>query len=145
MSLTLRPAVDADAPILTAIHLAARVSAEIPNLHDEADVTAFHHRLIATAHVRVAEIDGAPVAYASVRDGWLEQLWVLPAYHRRGIGRALLSWARRFGELHLYVFTHNLRARAFYAAHGAEQVAETDGSTNEERLPDLTLRFPAPA
>jgi GNAT superfamily N-acetyltransferase len=143
MTIFLRPAIDADAPVLTAIHLAARVSADIPNLHDEADVTAFHHRLIAAAQVRVAVLDGVPVAYASVKDGWLEQLWVLPAYHRRGIGRALLAWARTLGELHLYVFTHNRRARAFYAAHGAVRVAETDGSGNEERLPDLTLRFPA--
>jgi GNAT superfamily N-acetyltransferase len=143
MTLVLRPAVPEDAPVLTRIHLDSRVSADIPNLHDEADVVAFHRRLIAAAQVRVAEVDGVPVAYASVKDGWLEQLWVLPQHHRRGIGRALLAWARTLGELKLYVFAHNLRARAFYAAYGAVQIAETDGSGNEERLPDLTLQFPA--
>ena len=139
--LVLRAAVPEDAAALAAIHLAARVSAGIPNLHDEDDVRRFHGRLIAGSTVQVAEQDGIPVGYAAVHDGWLDQMYVAPAHHRRGIGRALLAWARRSGDLRLYVFAHNAQAIAFYRAHGAVQIAESDGRTNEERLPDLTLRL----
>ena len=137
----LRPAAAADAALLTRIMLAARASAGIPNLHTPAEDLAFHQRLIAGAKVAVAAKDGVPVGYAATRDGWLEHLWVTPEHHRQGIGRSLLNWARgsESGDLRLYVFTHNLRAVAFYRAHGAVEIAASDGQGNEERLPDLTL------
>ena len=141
MSLVLRRAMMADAAALTAIQLAARTSADIPNLHTEAEDLAFHQGLIAGKTVMVAERDGVPVGFAVTREGWLDHLWVLPEHHRQGIGRALLAWARKSGDLKLYVFTHNTRAVAFYRAHGAMQIAESDGQGNEERLPDLTLRL----
>lgn len=139
MSLVLRLATAADAAALATIQLAARASADIPNLHDDDDVRAFHGRLIASKTVMVAERDGVPVGYAAIHDGWLEHLWIQPAHHRQGIGRALLAWARKSGDLRLYVFAHNRGANAFYRAHGAVQIAASDGQTNEERLPDLTL------
>lgn len=141
MSLVLRRAVMADAAALTAIQLAARTSADIPNLHSAAEDLAFHQGLIAGKTVMVAERDDVPVGFAVTREGWLDHLWVLPEHHRQGIGRALLAWARKSGDLKLYVFTHNTRAVAFYVAHGAILIAESDGQGNEERLPDLTLRL----
>ena len=37
----------------------------------------------------------------------------------------------------------DLRASiAFYKAHGAVQIAASDGEGNEEKLPDLTLLIP---
>lgn len=141
MNLALRPAMAADAAALAAIQLAARTSADIPNLHTAAEDLAFHQGLIAGKTVMVAERDGVPVGFAAIHDGWLEHLWVLPQHHRQGIGRTLLAWARKSGVLKLYVFTHNARAIAFYRAHGAVQIAESDGQGNEERLPDLTLRL----
>ncbi len=141
MSLVLRPAVATDAAALAAIQLAARTSADIPNLHTAAEDLAFHQGLIAGKTVMVAERDGVPVGFAAIHDGWLDHLWIEPVHHRQGIGRALLAWARKAGDLKLYVFTHNVRAIAFYRAHGALQIAESDGQGNEERLPDLTLRL----
>ena len=137
----LRPANPADAVRLAEVMTAARRSADIPNLHTAAEDLAFHRRLIAEARVVVAEADGVPVGYAAIRNGWLEHLWVVPEHHRRGIGRALLAWARAAqpGDLRLHVFAHNARAIAFYRAHGAIEIATSDGSTNEERLPDVTL------
>ena len=141
MSLVLRRAMMADAAALTAIQLAARTSADIPNLHSAAEDLAFHQGLIAGKTVMVAERGGVPVGFAVTHEGWLDHLWVLPEHHRQGIGRALLAWARKSGDLKLYVFTHNTRAVAFYRAHCAMQIAESDGQGNEERLPDLTLRL----
>lgn len=140
---SLRPATAADAADLARIMAAARLSADIPNLHTPAEDVAFHGRLIAGARVMVAEAEGIPVGYAAVRDGWLEHLWIAPVHHRRGIGRKLLAWARAShpGDLDLYVFTHNTRAIAFYLAHGAVQIDASDGQGNEEHLPDLTFRL----
>lgn len=137
----LRPAVAADAAALAAIQLAARTSADIPNLHTAAEDLAFHQGLIARKTVMVAERGGVPVGFAVIHDGWLEHLWIMPEYQRQGFGRALLAWARTSGALRLYVFAHNARAIAFYRAHGAVQIGASDGQANEERLPDLTLEL----
>lgn len=139
--LVLRAASAGDAAALAVIHIAARASADIPNLHAEESVRAFHERLIAGSTAMVAERDGIPVGYGAIRDGWLDQLYVAPAFHRRGVGRALLAWARKSGDLKLYVFAHNVGAIAFYRAYGAVQIAASDGQTNEERLPDLTFHL----
>ncbi len=140
---TLRPARPDDVPALIRICLDARTSADIPNLHTDAENLAFFSGLVAAKAAMVAELEGAPVGFAVVHDGWLEHLWIDPPHHRRGIGGRLLAWARAEvpRDLRLYVFTHNVRAIAFYKAHGAVQIAASDGEGNEERLPDLTLRI----
>lgn len=140
----LRPVKAGDVVRLIRICLDARASAEIPNLHTDAEDLAFFTRLFATRPTMVAEAAGVPVGFAVIHDGWLEHLWIDPRSHRRGIGRTLLAWARTEvpGDLRLYVFAHNLRAIAFYKAHGAVQIAASDGQGNEEKLPDLTLLIP---
>jgi ribosomal protein S18 acetylase RimI-like enzyme len=139
----LRPATADDVEAIVKIALAARTSADIPNLHTRNEDLAFFGRLVASKRVMIAEKAGIPVGFAAIDDGWLEHLWIAPEHHRQGIGRKLLAWARAVvpGDLRLYVFTHNVRAIAFYRAHGAVQIAESDGQGNEERLPDLTLLF----
>lgn len=140
---TLRPAMDADAGTLAAIHRRARESAAIPNLHSRTSVRRFLLRTIRQSQVMVACRDGAPVGYAALHNGWLDQLYVHPGHHRRGIGTALLAWARRESPgLRLYCFAHNARALAFYRSHGGVILSEGDGSDNEEELPDLLLGFP---
>jgi len=137
----LRPARPDDVPALIRICLDARASAGIPNLHTDAENVAFFSRLTSTRSTMVAETAGSPVGFAVVHDGWLEHLWIAPDHHRQGIGARLLAWARAeaAGDLRLYVFAHNVRAIAFYKAHGAAQIAASDGEGNEEKLPDLTL------
>lgn len=70
-------------------------------------------------------------------DGWIEQLYVLPAAQGRGVGSALLDVAKQaFEQLELWTFQRNAPARRFYEARGFELAEETDGSRNEEREPD---------
>lgn len=80
----------ADAPVLTAIQLAGRTSADIPNLYSAEEDLAFHQGLIAGKTVMVAERDGVPVDFAAIRDGGLDHLWI----RRRFTARALagLCW-----------------------------------------------------
>jgi GNAT superfamily N-acetyltransferase len=71
------------------------------------------------------------------RDGWIEQLYVLPAEHGRGIGTELLDVAKDASEqLELWTFQRNVPARRFYEAKGFRPVEQTDGARNEEKEPD---------
>ncbi|MGY3344413.1 MULTISPECIES: GNAT family N-acetyltransferase [unclassified Bradyrhizobium] len=71
------------------------------------------------------------------RDGWIEQLYVLPAAHGRGIGTELLEIAKSASErLELWSFQRNEPARRFYEARGFTLAEQTDGSRNEEKEPD---------
>jgi ribosomal protein S18 acetylase RimI-like enzyme len=58
----------------------------------------------------------------------LQQIYVTPEWHGKGVARELLDWsvssARQLGatELYLTVFDHNERAKAFYGKHGFSEV-----------------------
>jgi GNAT superfamily N-acetyltransferase len=70
-------------------------------------------------------------------DGWVEQLYVLPPAHGRGIGTELLDVAKDAHErLELWTFQRNAPARRFYEARAFTLAEETDGTRNEEKEPD---------
>jgi ribosomal protein S18 acetylase RimI-like enzyme len=84
---------------------------------------------------------GVPTANA-FGDGWLEHLYVHPDHHRQGTGSALLDKAKRSGpSLQLRAFQRNTNAIRFYEHHGFQIVEATDGSRNEEREPDVRMRW----
>src|SRR5262249_38069630 len=74
--------------------------------------------------VFVAEENGAAVGGAGARAEWLDGLYVLPEWWRRGVGRALhdhvLEHLRADGstQCHLWALEHNDRARRFYERLG---------------------------
>lgn len=72
------------------------------------------------------------------RDAWIDQLYIVPDWQRRGIGTALLKVAQdRFDQLSLWTFQRNKTALRFYEKHGFVAIRETDGSRNEEKDPDV--------
>jgi putative acetyltransferase len=84
------------------------------------------------------------VGIIAFREGWIDQLYVLPSSQGRGIGTALLAIAkRRFPFLSLWTFQRNAGARRFYERHGFALVDETDGSRNMEKEPDALYRWPS--
>ena len=91
---------------------------------------------------RACEIWGAAdgpelVGIIAFREGWIDQLYVLPTTQRRGIGTDLLDVAKsKFARLQLWTFQRNAQARRFYESRGFVLVEETDGAGNEEREPD---------
>lgn len=88
-----------------------------------------------TIKLAVAEWDGQVVGIAGLHaghystwwDGWyghLEDVYVLPEFRRRGIGKALVEFivdtAREMGliRLEMHVLTRNTPARTFYTGLG---------------------------
>jgi GNAT superfamily N-acetyltransferase len=98
-----------------------------------------------TVAVAVAEVSGGAemVGFCAAHAGWIEHLYVTPAWQGGGIGSALLARAmsENPGGLSLWVFEQNERAAALYARAGFAVVERTDGRGNEEQVPDLRMQW----
>ena len=146
----LRRGEPSDAEALVDVHLRARAAAPMPApVHDSADMRRWMAGRLSDVEVWVAEQDGIAVGYADLETdrpgpGFLHSLYVLPEHARQGVGSLLLELAkaRRPDGFSLWVFESNVPARAFYARHGLVELERTDGSTNEEREPDLRMAWP---
>ena len=59
-------------------------------------------------------------SFIALKERHIDQIYVDPAYQRRGIGSLLLDQAieKTHGRITLDVFEENLGARAFYEKHG---------------------------
>ena len=137
MSASIRPATEADVPILLAF---IRELAEYERLMHE--VTATEDRLRATlfgprsfAEALLACVDGAPAGFALffhnystflARPGlYLEDLYVQPVFRRRGLGKLLLTTVARLavergcGRFEWTVLAWNAPSIAFYESLGA--------------------------
>jgi putative acetyltransferase len=83
------------------------------------------------------------VGFIAFREGWIDQLYVLPSSQGQGVGAALLQVAQSSsGCLSLWTFQRNKSARRFYEKHGFVLVKETDGARNEEKEPDAMYSWP---
>ena len=137
----LRLAVADDADVIAAIHLAAfRATYVFPPAHADEEVRSWvAGHLLPETETWVAELDGAVVAFCSLREGWIEQLYVAPGHTGGGIGSRLIELAksRQPEGLQLWTFQVNVGARRFYERHGFRAVELTDGAGNEERQPDV--------
>jgi len=84
------------------------------------------------------------VGIIAFREGWIDQLYILPSSQGAGIGTALLGIAKsRFPGFSLWTFQRNTRARRFYERHGFTLVRETDGSGNAEKEADVLYQWSA--
>jgi GNAT superfamily N-acetyltransferase len=111
------------------------------DLHDaDEDARFFKDRLLPENEVWIAEVDRQPVGFIAFHGGWVNQLYVAPAFHRRGIGAALLSEAKRASPaLQLWVFEVNQPAIDFYLGREFTIAERTDGAASEARMPDLRM------
>jgi GNAT superfamily N-acetyltransferase len=142
-AVAIRAAVLADAPALARLLRESRAAAMpgLPVLHTPVEDQDWMAGQIAdpAREAWVAEEDGEPVGFVVRRGAWIDHLYLRPDRRRRGIGATLLAHAA-FGAppvLRLHAFERNLAARAFYERHGFRPLAFGDGSTSEEREPDV--------
>ena len=143
---TLRPFHDDDVGLLGVLFGAGRASME---LFEEPYTTGEHIGYIAGLSVgcviTVAEKGGAPVGFLSYakkpndKAGLISHIFVDPKHQHQGIGRLLLrdALARFPRPLELWCFEANSRARALYETEGFVAAERTDGSNNDEKLPDI--------
>ena len=115
----------------------------LPDLHTpDEDLAFFQEHVFPASEVWIAEAEGQPIGFAAAKLDWLDHLYVDPAWHGQGVGQALLSAASEGRpELNLWTFQDNAQARRFYERHGFRLIATTDGSGNEERMPDAHYRW----
>jgi len=167
----LRAAVPSDGAAVAHAFGAARAAMRyLPRLHSAAeDVAFFSGQVLPTSTVTLAESGHESghetdpetdpetghasghasghgheiVGFSAVKDGWLDHLYVVPLWQGVGIGATLLDRAKTENPagLDLWVFAANHRAISFYARAGFVEVRRTDGSANEERLPDVQMRW----
>lgn len=112
----------------------------VARVHDDDDVRGYvRDVLIAQHETWVATDEGEVVGMMSLTPGWVEQLYIAPDRLGEGFGRQLLDLAkeRSGGELQLWTFQVNDRARRFYERNGFNIAELTDGAGNEEREPDV--------
>ena len=145
----LRRAAPADAPAIADLFLASRGAAMpwLPVLHGrEATVAFFREVVPARAEVWIEVAAGGELAgFIAFGGGEVEHLYVAPGRQGQGTGSRLLRLAQARGApLELWVFRRNEPAQAFYRRHGFRPVRETDGAHNEEREPDVRLRWEPP-
>jgi GNAT superfamily N-acetyltransferase len=156
-SVTFRRGEVGDGAAVAAVFGAARSEmAYLPALHTpDQDRAFFTDRVVGSrshditvavvAAVAAAEESGGAemVGFCAVHAGWIEHLYVTPAWQGAGIGRALLARAmsENPGGLSLWVFEQNERAAALYTRVGFVLVERTDGLGNDEHVPDLRMHW----
>jgi len=136
------PAASGDAPAIAALFLAARAMAMpwLTSPHTDDDTSRWVAEvLVPSSTLRVARVDDVPVAMLMVANGWIDHLYVAPAWQGRGIGSQAVEVAKALfpAGLELWTFQRNIAARRFYERRGFLAVEFTDGAGNEEREPDV--------
>ncbi len=139
MSLTIRPAVIADAPAIAALEAAcfslprlqAQIEREIGNF-----LTACED----------GEISGYIDAAVVLDEGYIGNIAVLPDQRGRGIGRALLHTLRErhrgaLAFLTLEVRASNAPAIALYASEGFQQVGVRKGMYEQPKEDALLMTY----
>lgn len=109
----------------------------------DADAAIVRTRYMPAAAIRVAESPGRVIGFIALLGDHVGGLFVDPAAHRTGAGRALVADAlARKGRLTVEVYAANADARAFYAACG---FTETGGRATDDQGRALPLvRMTAP-
>jgi putative acetyltransferase len=117
----------------------------LAGLHTPAeDQWFFRERIFTTCQFWGSFADRQLIGFIAFREGWIDQLYILPVSQGRGIGKALLSIAKsQFDTLSLWTFQRNQNARQFYERQGFVPVEETDGCRNEEKEPDVLYEWRA--
>jgi ribosomal protein S18 acetylase RimI-like enzyme len=135
----------ADMDMAARVHRAAFDQAlpSLAGLHTpDEDHCFFRERVFGACEVWGAFDGAAMTGIIAFREGWIDQLYVLPEAQGRGVGTELLRIAQRaFGSLQLWTFQRNAKATGFYQARGFVSVEETDGLRNEEKEPDALYRW----
>jgi GNAT superfamily N-acetyltransferase len=114
----------------------------MPRIHTRAEDIAHAARMIDLGRVHVAEDNGTVIGFYARNGDDLDALYVIEEKRGQGVGAALLRHAQSaVDRLELWTFQANEGAQRFYLRHGFVEVQRTDGSGNDERLPDIQYEW----
>lgn len=139
MTIDLRNARSTDAgKIAEILHRFEMETPWMPKQHSGAEAVAFCGAMIDRGWVTVAH-DGSQVLGFLARDGAeICALYVMPQVCGQGIGKRLLDVAKSAeARLTLWTFQANEGAQRFYLREGFTEQQRSDGSRNDEGLPDI--------
>ena len=140
----LRRATPEDAEPIADVLTAARAAQPwLPQLHTREENRDFvRERLLPSHDTWVAEEEGRVVAFAAIHRDLLGHLFVAPGAQGHGLGTQLLEKTKELLPDGFSLWTHEAsEACEFYESQGLVAVERTDGSGNEERLPDVRYEW----
>lgn len=113
------------------------------SLHDAEEYRLFYREQVFDAGPIWGAFDNdALIGHVALQPGWIDHLYVDPDRYRQGVGHGLVAIAQRQqDDLQLWTFQANAAARRLYERCGFVVEETTDGSRNEEGLPDLRYRW----
>jgi len=135
---------DADDVVDTFIASIRTFAAFLPELHTDQEHRWFVTEVVPRDHeVWVAEEEERVVGFVAIAELMLGHLYVHPRYQGRGIGSQLLAKTKELRPqgFSLWTFPANESACRFYERHGLCPVEYTDGSRNEEKVPDVRYEW----
>ncbi|MGA8426067.1 MAG: GNAT family N-acetyltransferase [Candidatus Dormiibacterota bacterium] len=143
-----RPAVALDGAAIADLYLRA-VRKTMPWLrlaHSDSEVKAWFSDELQRRHevwVATTARDVSAFLALNFDRTWVDHLYVDPDWQGHGLGSGLLALAQSLsaGDLQLWAFERNLAARSFYEHRGFKAEEFGDGSTNQEREPDVRYRW----
>jgi GNAT superfamily N-acetyltransferase len=103
--------------------------------------------LIPTGGVFVVEMDSRIVGFQALSDdgtySWIDHIYLDPCATGLGLGGRLVEQAKQVlrSPIRLYTFQRNEGARRFYQRHGFGEILTSDGSSNEEKTPDVLMEW----
>lgn len=116
----------------------------LPRLYTNDEERAFIRNVIfPECQVFVAETKDEIRGFLALEDRLIRLLFIHPDAQGVGVGSALLNATKALDKEHLdlWCFEANHAARRFYERKGFEAVERTDGTRNEEKLPDIRYRW----
>lgn len=138
----LRPATPLDAGRVGAI-LSAWIDETpwMPRIHTRAEDIAHADMMVRQGWVTVSENETINGFLARNGDD-IHALYIAPDARGQGVGsRLLIDAMHKNDQLSLWTLQANTRAQAFYERHGFTEVERTDGTGNDEGLPDIRYHW----
>ena len=146
--INIRKALDKDSIQLTDIFISARENMTyLPTLYSREETLWWISNIVLKeTDVHIAEINNESVGFLAKNGDIIEHLYIHPKYQNRKIGQFLLNICMDLeSKLELWVFQKNTGAIRFYEKNGFKLIEQTNGSRNEEKVPDARYGWLRPS
>lgn len=145
VEIRIRPSTPADTAALAAIwHAAVGATHDFLSRQDVEDIAVMvaEHYLPHTEVWVVLDATGAPRGFMGMSAANIDSLFIDPAFHGRGLGRALIGHARRISsQLSVDVNEQNRQALGFYLQMGFVVCGRSDTDDQGRPYPLLHMRL----